>query len=163
MKTLLAAILALAAAAPAAAQEMPGTTLLKASDPARIASYLNQLGYRAKLTKDKEGDPKIETGLGGYTVHVYFYGCTDNAACTSLQFQTGITSKSKLSWAQVNGFNKQFRFVQLHLDEEQDPWIFYDLPTGRGGISGDAFELAVSIYEDQINELDRLLDEAAGD
>jgi hypothetical protein len=162
MKTLLAAALALAAAAPGLAQDMPGTTLLKASDPAKIAGYLNQLGYRAKMTKDDQGDPKIETGMGGYTVRIYFYGCKDNIDCTSLQFQTGIASKSKLSWTQVNGFNKQFRFVQLHLDDEQDPWLYYDLPTGKAGISGDAFELAVSIYEDQINELDRLLDVAAG-
>jgi hypothetical protein len=158
MKTMLAATLALLLAGPAVAQELPDNTLLRASNPEMIARYLNQMGYRAKLTKDKQGDPKIETGLGGYTVHVYFYGCTDNAACTSLQLQTGISTKKKLSLDQVNEFNKQFRFVQLHLDEEQDPWLYYDLPTGKAGISADAFALAVEIYEDQINELNRLID-----
>ena len=146
-------------AGPAGAQDLPGTTMLKASDPAGVARYLNQLGYRAKLTKDKQGDPKIETGLGGFNAGLYFYGCEKGADCTSFQFQVGIASDTKLSLEQVNNFNKQYRFSQLSLDEERDPWLYYDLPSGTAGISGDAFAQAVDIYEEQLNKLDRLLDE----
>ncbi|PZU49933.1 MAG: hypothetical protein DI568_04760 [Sphingomonas sp.] len=160
MKAIVAASALIMLSAPVAAQDMPGTTMLKASDPATIARYLNQIGYRAKLGKDKAGDPTIETGISGRNVWIYFYGCEKGANCTSLQFQMGISTKQKLSLSQVNRFNQKFRFSQLSLDDEQDPWLYYDLPSGAAGISGDAFELAVDIYSDQINELDRLIDAA---
>lgn len=160
MKTCLAAALLLALAAPAAAQEMPGSTMLKASDPAMVARYLNQLGYRAKLGKDSEGDPKVETGLGGYKVGLYFYGCTKGAGCTSMQLQTAIGADYKLTLPQVNEFNRKYRFVNLSLDSDSDPSLSYDLPSAASGISGDAFQQAVEIFEEQIARVSRMLDEA---
>lgn len=148
------------AATAANAQDLPPTTLLKASDPAGIAAYLQQMGYRAKVGTDKSGDPKIDTRMGGYSVSLFFYGCEKNVTCTSVQFQTGISTRKKLTLAQVNGFNSKKRFAQLSLDEEQDPWLYYDLPTGKAGITGDAFALAAEVYEDQLNELSQMIDQA---
>lgn len=160
MKAFVAASLLTMLSGAALAQDMPGTTMLKAGDPAMVARYLNQLGYRAKLTKDGEGDPKIETGLGGYNVGLYFYGCTKGANCTSMQLQTGIGADHKLSAADVNQFNRRFRFVNLSLDDDQDPALSYDIPSGASGLSGDAFQQAVNIFEEQINRVDKLLNEA---
>jgi hypothetical protein len=147
-------------ASAAHAQDLPPTTLLKAGNPAGIAAYLQQMGYRAKVSADKSGDPKIDTRMGGYSVSIYFYGCEKNVDCTSIQFQTGVATRKKLTLAQVNAFNSKKRFSQLSLDEEQDPWLYYDLPTGKAGITGDAFALAAEVYEDQLNELSQMIDQA---
>jgi hypothetical protein len=154
------AVLAAAAllAAPAAAQPIGDSTMLSAADPATMARYLQQLGYRANLTKDREGDPKIETGMAGRNVSIFFYNCTNGARCEDIQFYVGIGTRTKLGLADVNRFNLERRFARLYLDDEQDPILELDVSMLSPGISAAAFRDTVQVFERQVGALDALID-----
>lgn len=145
-------------AAPAPAQPIGDSAMLSAADPATIARYLQQLGYRANLTRDREGDPMIETGMAGRNVSILFYNCTGGARCEDIQFDLGIGTRTKLSLADVNRFNLERRFVRLYLDDEQDPILEQDVSMLAPGISAAAFRDTVQVFERQVGALDALID-----
>ncbi|MFN3371332.1 MAG: YbjN domain-containing protein [Sphingomonadaceae bacterium] len=161
MKPVLAcALAALLLAAPAAAQKTPDNALLSASEPSRIAAYLQELGYRATLGKQADGDPMIETSMAGYNVRILFMSCTDNRACEDIQFFVGIATRAKLSLDQVNRFNRERRFARLYLDDDRDPLMEQDISMIGPGISAAAFRDTVRVFERQVGTLDRLVSEA---
>lgn len=158
--SLACALAALLLAAPAAAQTTPDNALLSASEPSRIAAYLQELGYRATLGKQADGDPMIETSMAGYNVRILFMSCTNNRACEDIQFVVGIATRAKLSLDQVNRFNRERRFARLYLDEDRDPLMEQDVSMIGPGISAAAFRDTVRVFERQVGTLDRLVSEA---
>ncbi len=158
-RTVLAA--AALAAASAAAQPIGDTAMLSAADPETMARYLQQLGYRANLTRDREGDPMIETGMAGRNVLIFFYNCTNGRGCEDIQLYLGVATRTKLSLAEVNRFNLERRFARLYLDDEQDPILEQDVSMLAPGISAAAFRDTVRVFERQVGALDALIDQAA--
>lgn len=173
LTTMAAAMLMLAcAAAPASAQQaagattgaeasveaaFPDTAYLKASEPEGIARYLRYLGYRAILEKDPNGDPVIETGMGGFKVMLWFYDCTDGRDCQRLQLQLGVAMEKKLDLETVNAWNRRKRFQTLHLDEENDPILSHDMSTVAPGMPAAQFRDVVELFEGQVAELRRII------
>ncbi len=155
---LTALLLWLAAASPLAAQKIADNAPLRASDPAGIAAYLQQIGYRVELTTDDTGDPRIVTGFAGLPASLWFNDCNDGAACESIRLQVGLLTDNKLSLAQVNQFNNLWRFGTLSLDEEADPLLNEDLwlngpgmPAGLFGQNIRQFEALVKELRDMVN------------
>ena len=54
--------------APAYAEDK---ALLYAADPAKIADVLRDEGYKAKLTQDSDGDPRIRSAIEGIKYSIY--------------------------------------------------------------------------------------------
>jgi hypothetical protein len=83
---LAAGLMLLAIPGAASAQSGCPANNVCASDPEGVVAALQAEGYKAQLSKDNVGDPKIESSASGYDFTIYFYGCKDNNACNSLRF-----------------------------------------------------------------------------
>jgi hypothetical protein len=56
--------------------------------PDTLVKALQDAGYKAKLSKDDDGDPLIETAAGGEAVTIHFAGCTKAQSCDQIEFAT---------------------------------------------------------------------------
>lgn len=56
------------------------------SDPATIVAALQNGGYKAKLTTDKDGDSWVETASDGNNIRIAFLSCNNKKSCTQLEF-----------------------------------------------------------------------------
>ncbi len=161
----LIAALLLATATPAtAADPISETAPLFAADPTRIATYLQQIGYRVELTTDQTGDPRIITGFAGLPASLWFNDCNEGQACESIRLQVGLLTDRKLNLDQVNQFNNLWRFGTLSLDEEQDPLLNEDLWLNGPGLPAGLFAQNIRQFEALARELRDLVNahEAGG-
>jgi len=132
MRTFILAIsIAALGASPAFAQQVT------AKDPQSVARALQAAGYQAELQKDSEGDPMILSASSGSKFGVFFYNCTNNANCATVQFHAGFdTDPSKApSLERINAWNRSQRFGRAYLDNEGDPAIEMDIDLDDGGMS----------------------------
>jgi hypothetical protein len=122
---------------------------VEARRPSSVVSALQAGGYKAILTTDSTGDPKIESASAGAKFIVNFYGCTKNINCTTLTFYAG-WSKVKASVEEMNEWNKTKRFSRGYIDKEGDPVIEFDLDLDDGGMSDALFIDNVEYWELQL-------------
>lgn len=90
-----------------------------------MVRILQDAGYRAKLDKDEDGDPRIETKMSGMNVYVSFYDCKQDR-CGSLQFAVALDLADGTTLEAINDFNASYRYVRAHLDDEMDPFLRFD-------------------------------------
>ncbi|MFN3615223.1 MAG: YbjN domain-containing protein [Rubrimonas sp.] len=126
------AVALLCAAAPTSAQT------IGAADPKGVAGAMQAAGYRAKLTTDGVGDPKIESSAEGVNYSLYFYGCSAGTDCTSLLFQAGFDLPDGTTHDVVNAWNRDRLIGAAWLDHENDPFIEHYVTT-VGGLTPDNF------------------------
>ena len=131
MKTRLIAASAalLAAASPAAAQNV------EAKDPPRLAEAMKAAGYAATLGTDQIGDPMISSAIGDTQFKVLFYNCTAHRDCATVQFHVGYTPAKKVSLDTINAWNSSQRFGRAYLDRVGDPILQMDVDLDDGGLS----------------------------
>lgn len=123
---------------------------------AEMTRILQDAGYRAKLDKDDDGDPRIETRMSGVNVFVYFYDCKQDR-CGSLQFAMAMDLEDGSTLEAMNRFNSSFRYVRAHLDNEMDPFLRFDfevLHTARN----EHILSQVDLWEDVLDEFLKSLD-----
>jgi len=106
--------------------------LICASEPATIVAAMQEEGYRAKLEKDKRGDPIIRSEVSGYEFEVYFYGCVEGKNCTTIQFYTGFSAEDDNTPAYANKWNTEKRFIKAYTNEEKELLLEYDISTVGG-------------------------------
>lgn len=123
-----AAVLTLAGGSSAAAQELINKDGMTGPE---VAKWLQAAGYKAELTKDKAGDPKILSATGGVNFTVYFYDCVKER-CKALQFSAGFNLNDGLALAKINEWNKTHRYLKAWLDDENDPYVEYDVNVNAG-------------------------------
>src|SRR5690606_24413075 len=128
----------LGAAALVAATSSAIAENVDATDPAKLVSIVQSLGYRATLDRDNIGDPMIRSSASGTDFIVYFYGCNDGAACKSLLFKVGYDLAEGTTLEAINEWNKQALFGRAYLDEEDDPWLEMSVSLD-GGITRESF------------------------
>ena len=144
--------LGLAAALPAAAQNV------LASDPASITEILQSFGYRAELGKDNGGDPKISSASGGANFSIFFYGCTYGKDYNAVSFSAAFDLDPGSNVALMNDWNQKKRYTKAYLDDEQDPVIDMDIYLGEGGISVDSFRAWSDTWERAVGDLKTHID-----
>ena len=68
-------------------------------NPQSLVAALQNAGYKATLSKDNDGDPRIETASSGNTIQIVFSDCDNHASCKTIEFvglwSCGDTSVSK--------------------------------------------------------------------
>ena len=118
-RALPAALLAatLAAPLPAAAQGLVDATNLDG-----ILAIAKDYGD-AVLEKDSTGDPMVSGTIGQTQYAVFFYGCTDGADCTTIQFMSSYVNPGAVDSTAINTWNAEKRFGKAFLDDEGDPVI----------------------------------------
>ena len=123
----------------AAAQTVDGTS------PGRIAQILQAEGYKALVTTDSEGDPKIDSGSHGVSWSIFFYGCTGSRNCRSVQFAAAFDMRDGISPEIINRFNRNKRYTRAYYDTEFDPFLEYDVNLD-GGVSEANFADSLDIW-----------------
>jgi hypothetical protein len=124
--------------------------LICASKPETVVKALLDEGYRAKLDKDKTGEPMISSQASGYDFDIYFYGCEKAINCSSLQFQTTFSAEFDNTPAYSNAWNAKKRFIQASV-EDQKLSLAYDLTT-IGGLNAENFADVVDWWSMMLGE-----------
>ncbi|MDH5797576.1 MAG: YbjN domain-containing protein [Paracoccaceae bacterium] len=127
---------------------------LVASDPEGIRNYLMEEGIPAKLTVDNVGDPLIEVRYFGTEFSIYFYGCTQNTDCTSIQYFSGYASDGAVSLEAINSWNENQRFARGYVTEEGAARIEYDIFLGETGLTTADFDTALSVWTRNLSEFE---------
>ena len=122
--------------------------MVTAKSPASLVSALQDAGYRAELTKDSVGDPMIKSASSGSKFTITFYGCTDGADCSGIQFYAGWTEATHCSLEAMNTFSQKYRFVTPQVDSDGDCVIQYDLDLDEGGMSKALFLDTLEFWTD---------------
>lgn len=167
MKALSAALLLSLSLAPLALQAQtttvdtsklqPAAGALSAADPAGIAAALQRLGYKAEITKDDDGDPKINSAAAGANFGVYFYGCTGGKDCNAIQFSAGFDTDAGLDLSVANEWNRDKRYGKVYLDDERDPYIELDVNM-IGGITEANFDDTVGLWDSLLADFQKHID-----
>ena len=148
-KLLLAAALA-SFAAPVAAQS--GETV-SANDPAAMLRVLEGAGYSGTLEQDGQADPLSVLDLGGWSSRIYFYGCDEatHTGCDSVQFSAGFDRKEPWTGNDAIAISGKYRFASVRLDDEGDPYVTWDVMTGKG-IPSDVFLSSVLRFTQTLDD-----------
>ena len=133
------------AVGPAAAQE------LSAANPAGLADALQDLGYRASLETDSEGDPLIRSSMEGMNYRIVFYGCEEHRDCKYLQLSAGFDLDNGTTMDVINDWNRSKIAGSAYLDDENDPYLKYFLTT-VGGLSQQTFEDTIDWWRVAISD-----------
>ena len=97
-------------------------TLVDATDLDSILAIAKDYGT-AELEKDSTGDPMVSGTIGPTQYAVFFYGCTDGADCTTIQFMSSYVNPGAVDATAINSWNAEKRFGKAFLDDEGDPVI----------------------------------------
>jgi len=126
----------LALAAGAVGVAVPAhAALVRAQDPSTVVAAMEAGGFPATLGADATGDPMITSSIDETKFQVYFYNCTKNEACATVQFHAGYDFDEAPSFSTMNDFNKDQRFASAYLDKDNDPVVDMDVDLDDGGMS----------------------------
>jgi hypothetical protein len=146
----------LAMAAFAAAWALPAEAqMVRGQDPSTLVRALQKEGMAAKLGVDKVGDPMITSGVGGTTFQIFFYNCTKNKDCATVQFHSGYDLKTPVSLDKLNEWNRNKRFGRAFLDAENDPILEMDVDLDDGGLSQALFIDNVQFWSSILGEFEK--------
>ena len=119
--------------------------MVTAKNPQSVVSALQNAGYKAELTKDGTGDPLIRSSSGGSSFAVFFFGCTKNIDCATIQFFAGYTDK-KPTISLMNDWNSKKRFGRAYVTDTGAARIEMDVDLDDGGLSAKLFEDNVEFW-----------------
>jgi Putative bacterial sensory transduction regulator len=119
--------------------------MVTAKNPQSIVSALQNAGYKAELTKDGTGDPMIKSSSGGSSFAIFFFGCTKNVDCATIQLFAGYSDK-KVTLSQMNDWNSKKRFGRAYLADSGAARIEMDIDLDDGGLSAKLFEDNVEFW-----------------
>ena len=129
------------------AQESPD--IIKASEPETISGALQNLGYRAVLKKDNDGDPMISSAAAGYKFDIFFYNCDDHTACRTVRLVARFHKEGGIKLEQANDWNKGHLFSKVYLNDKNDPRFVTDIRIGEG-IPVSVFNTHVRIFDTDV-------------
>ena len=154
VRWLLAALAATALAPTVAGATTSGAATVSAIKPDGVAVALQNLGYKAELAKDANGDPLINTDIGGWQAALLFYECNEKThdGCQSLQFVANFTPEKKFTADDAVRFNRNTRFASVSLDKDQSVMMTWDVVTGKG-IDLEVFSNAVDMFRSAMDTL----------
>lgn len=117
-----------------------------------VQNMLQAYGLQVKRTKDQAGDPMLTSRLEGINFDIYFYGCTAGAQCESAQFSTGFDLPDGMALAKVNDWNRDRRYGKAYLNDENDPYVEYDINLSDDGVGTKNFDVSIEIWRSVITD-----------
>jgi len=129
-----------------------------AADPNGVLSAMHDFGYAATLETDSQGDPKISSRVSQSNFVVFFYGCTDNVDCSSVQFYAGYDLTDSFSALRANEWNRNQLFTKATIDDEGDPSLEMDVNLDFDGSGADNFQDVLDIWRMSIEEFEDFID-----
>lgn len=152
MKSFAFSLVCALAALPAAAQNVVAT------NPDGVLAWFEGEGIPAKLEVDGAGDPLVTVRYFDTEFSVYFYGCQQNTACTSLQFYSGYRVDGAVSLETVNEWNTGRLFSRAYVTEQGSARLELDVFTGQNGVSAADFDDIVSIWTSAQSDFEDIID-----
>lgn len=140
-------------AGPASAQT------ITSKDPDGIASLLRERGQVVIVTVDEFNDPFIETSVGNVDYNMFFYGCDEHVACTSVSLRAQRISSGGASFAVMNQWNTDQRWTKLYTADINSAILEMDLLFGDGAMSEGVFAAYLDIWDRSLEEFVRYIDE----
>lgn len=138
----------------AGSKTAPVTQIVDGSDPLTLVNIIQDLGYRASLEEDAEGDPMIRSSVGGTEFALVFYGCSErHDDCQILLFKAGYELNDKVGMEVINQWNATRLFGRAYLDGVSDPWIELVLNL-QGGVTRTQFEKTFEWWEASVGEFE---------
>jgi Putative bacterial sensory transduction regulator len=134
------------------------TNMICASSPKTLVKALQNEGYKAKLEKDTDGDPKITSSANGYSFSIYFYGCEKSTKCDSVQFNAGFKPEDDNTASYANAWNTKKRFMQASVNDQKELELRYDVTTA-GGLNKRNFADVVDWWATMLSEFSTFVDE----
>ncbi len=128
-----------------------------ASDANALANLLKAEGYQIDITTDKVGDPLLKGKLDGTNYDIFFYDCTNNANCRTIQFQVGYDMTNGMSLQRANQWNSDMRYATVHLDNEMDPFLQMDLNIDYG-VSAENFVDNFKMWSNVLGQFEDFID-----
>ncbi len=128
-----------------------------ASDANALANLLKAEGYKVDVTTDKVGDPLLKGKLDGTNYDIFFYDCTNNANCRTIQFQVGYDMTNGMSLQRANQWNSDMRYATVHLDNEMDPFLQMDLNIDYG-VSAENFVDNFKMWSNVLGQFEDFID-----
>ena len=113
--------------------------MVSATSPQGIVAALQNAGYKETLSKDETGDPLINSASGGSNFSVFFFGCTKNVDCRTIQFFAGYNDR-KVTLSMMNEWNAKKRFARAYISDKGSARIEMDVDLDDGGMSAKLFE-----------------------
>lgn len=132
-----------------------GGPAIMAADPQGMIDWFTAQGFVATLDKDGWGDPLIDVRFYGSQFSVFFYECTNNTQCGSIQFFAGY-GLDDLGPSVMNDWNYNNRYLRAYLTEDAAR-IEYDVFTGAAGLDPADFSEVVSIWTDGLAEFEAMI------
>ena len=145
------AAFAVCAAGPALAQSVT------AAYPETVVAAMQDAGYKATLTTDTYGDPKIESATNGVSFSVYFYGCDEGTACRDIQFTAGFNLDNGLSLESINSWNSEKLVGHAYVDDEMDPFVTHFV-SAVDGMPRANFEEVLDAWDTALAEFTDFID-----
>lgn len=133
--------------------------LIDATDPERLVSVIQDLGYRAKLSVDDAGDPLILSSVGGTEFSLQFFGCSENKhdQCKLLMFRVGYDLEEGTNLETINSWNEMILVGRGYLDDESDPWFEWAVNM-YGGVTRQNFTDSFDWWESSVRDFEEHID-----
>lgn len=151
-------IMKLAAAAALTLPTLASAEMLVATNPDTLVQFFVEEGADVESTVDNAGDPKLKVEYYGTDFVLYFYDCTDNSDCKSIQFFSGYKTEGSVRKAKVNTWNAENRFSRAYISDSGSARIEHDLHLGNAGIDADDFATLVSKWTSAQGEFEAFID-----
>lgn len=140
-------LFALGAVATFAISATASAQMVRPQDPKTLVGAMQDAGYKAELTADSAGDPMIRSSSGGSNFTIFFYGCTDNKDCRTVQFYAGWSDPDNASLRAMNDWNRDNRFGRAYLADDGSARVEMDVDMDDGGISRLLFQDNIEFWE----------------
>lgn len=137
-------------ALPAAAAGAP-PRIISTMSPQEMATLLQDAGYRAERMAS-EDPPRVQTGMGGYTVMVFFYDCKEQN-CSALQFWAAFKKVPSFTLDFANRWNIERRYAKAYIDKEGGLALEFDVDLD-GAVTPEYIKQKVLLFERLLAELD---------
>ena len=151
-------IIKFATAAVFSLPSLASAQMLVASNPDSLVEFFVEEGADVESTVDNAGDPKLKVEYYGSDFVLYFYDCTDNVDCKSIQFFSGYKTEGSVRKSKVNEWNSENRFARAYISESGSARIEHDLYLGNAGIDADDFAVLVSKWTKAEGEFEEFID-----
>jgi len=112
--------------------------MVTAQNVQSVVKAMQAAGYKAEVGKGDDGDPLIVSATNGSQFWVYFYNCTKNVDCRTIQFNSGYDKKASLE--ELNAWNAKQRFSRAYAHTNGNARLEMDLDLDDGGISVELFK-----------------------
>jgi Putative bacterial sensory transduction regulator len=137
--------------------QAPAGDFLIATDPAGLQRAMQNGGYRAELTTDDNGNPKIVGSASRSTYWVLFLDCDSSVGCLGVEFYVSYDMQTKPSLEQINQFNEDFRYIRASINQYDQPSMYMDVLIRDGGLSQDAFLEYVRLWHAIVPEFEKTI------